>query len=130
MSQVTRLHVYKVQRTTYKLPVRSESQAVSMLGLRPLYFTLAAVAAYVDSMQQALGAVLVLISLKIFGEAAGLPIPLYLFVGILIAWRILAAAAMLWRRSRKMAHAKAQRMALMDGMTVVDGMDDEVYSPH
>ena len=58
------------------------SQAMSLLWLRPVYFLLAALASYLDSMQQALAVVLVLIASKIFLESAGVEVPLALFLGV------------------------------------------------
>ena len=49
-------------------------------------------------MQQALAVVLVLIATKIFLEAAGFEVPLYLFLGVLVGWRVLAIALQLLRR--------------------------------
>ena len=58
-------------------------------------------------MQQALAVVLVLISLKIFLEAAGFEVPLTAFVGVLVGWRVLAVALQLLRR-RERARTAAQ----------------------
>ena len=62
---------------------------------------LAALAAYLDSMQQVLAVVLVLISLKIFLEAAGFEVPIAAFLGILIAWRVLAMALLPLLKQRR-----------------------------
>ena len=66
------------------------SQCASLLGLRPFYFMLAAIASVLDSMQQALALILILIALKIFAEAAGYEVPLLGFAGVLLAWRVVA----------------------------------------
>ena len=87
------------------------SQTLSLLWLRPLYFLLAALASYLDQMQQALAVILVLISLKIIVESAGFEVPLALFVGVLLGWRVLAAALVLLRRR----HATSANAGLDDG---------------
>lgn len=74
------------------------SQCASLLGLRPLYFMLAAVATLLDSMQQALAVVLILIALKIFLETAGYEVPLLGFAAALIAWRVVTVCVVLRRR--------------------------------
>ncbi len=51
-------------------------------------------------MRQVLAVVLVLIALKIFLEAAGFEVPLSAFLGVLLAWRLLAVAWGLARRRR------------------------------
>jgi tellurite resistance protein TerC len=66
------------------------SQTLSLLWLRPVYFLLAALASYLDSMQQMLAVVLVLISLKIFLESAGVEVPVAAFLSLLAGWRVLA----------------------------------------
>ena len=89
------------------------SQTLSLLWLRPVYFLLAALMKYLDSMQQALALVLILISLKIFLEAAGFEVPLATFLGVLVGWRVLAIACQLYRRRRSDAATKsgaAQRL--------------------
>lgn len=75
------------------------SQTLSLLWLRPIYFLLAALAEHLDSMQQMLAVVLVLISLKIFAEAAGYEVPISLFLGVLVGWRLIAIAWTLLGRS-------------------------------
>ena len=70
---------------------------MSLLWLRSVYFLLAALASYLDSMQQALAVVLILIASKIFLEAAGFEVPLSLFLGVLVAWRVLAVVVQLVR---------------------------------
>ena len=80
------------------------SQVVSLLWLRPVYFLLAALARYLDSMQQTLAVVLILIALKIFLEAAGFEIPISLFLGVLVGWRILAITLQLLRHHGAAAH--------------------------
>ena len=79
------------------------SQAASMLLLRPLYFMLAAAMAYLDSLDQALAVILVLIGAKSLLEAAGVEVPLALFVGTLCVVRLLAG---LWLVSRKRAEPR------------------------
>jgi len=74
------------------------SQCASLLGLRPLYFMLAAVATLLDSMQQALAVVLILIGLKIFLESAGYEVPLLGFAAVLVAWRVVTVCVVLRRR--------------------------------
>ena len=81
------------------------SQTLSLLWLRPVYFLLAALASYLDSMQQALAVVLVLISMKIFLEAAGFEVPLWLFLGVLVGWRVLSIAVQLWTSKKRNAPA-------------------------
>ena len=66
------------------------SQTLSLLWLRPIYFLLASLASVVSGMQHMLAVVLILISAKIFVEAAGFEVPLTLFFGVLAAWRVLA----------------------------------------
>ena len=51
------------------------SQAVSLLWLRPVYFLLAAIAHHLDSMQQMLAVVLILIAARTFLEAGGVEVP-------------------------------------------------------
>lgn len=79
------------------------SQVASLLTLRPLLFLLAALAAVIDSMQETLAVVLVLIALKILVEAAGYEVPLLGFVGALLAWRVLALCWAVHRRGRAAA---------------------------
>lgn len=79
------------------------SQAFSLLHLRPLYFLLSALASYMDSMQQALAVVLVLISLKIFLEAFGIQIPIHLFAGLLVAWRVVVGIRAVISRHQRAA---------------------------
>jgi len=67
------------------------SQAMSLLQLRAVYFLLEGVAEYLGSMQQVLAVVLILIASKIILEAAGVVVPLSLFVAVLVGWRVLAA---------------------------------------
>ena len=74
------------------------SQTLSLLWLRPIYFLLAALAQYLDSMQQALAVVLVLIGLKIFFEAAGFEVPIAAFMGVLLGWRVLSMAVPILRK--------------------------------
>lgn len=81
------------------------SQAASMLLLRPLYFMLAAAMAYLDSLDQALAVILVLIGAKSLLEAAGVEVPLALFVGTLCVVRLLAG---LWLVSRRRAEPATQ----------------------
>ena len=73
------------------------SQCASLLGLRPLYFLLAALAAVIGGMQQSLAAILILIACKILLEAAGYEVPLLLFAGVLLTWRVLAIGYALLR---------------------------------
>ena len=68
-----------------------------------VYFLLAALASYLDSMQQVLAVVLVLISMKIFLEAAGFEVPLWLFLGVLVGWRVLSIAVQLWTSKKRTA---------------------------
>ena len=89
------------------------SQTLSLLWLRPVYFLLAALAAYLDSMQQALAVVLVLISLKIFLEAAGFEVPLSLFLGVLAGWRVLAVVLQLTRRKMRVRAAEDEGRSLV-----------------
>jgi hypothetical protein len=46
-------------------------------------------------MQQVLAVVLIMIACKIFLEAAGVSVPLALFAGVLLAWRVLALCSAL-----------------------------------
>jgi len=71
------------------------SQTLSLLTLRALYFLLEAIAAHLDGMQQVLAVVLIMIACKIFLEAAGVSVPLALFAGVLLAWRVLALCSAL-----------------------------------
>ena len=97
------------------------SQALSLLWLRPAYFLLAALAAYLDSMQQALAVVLVLISLKIFLEAAGFEIPIAAFLGVLVGWRVFAVACLPLLRKRARPRGGARGGARPDA----DDVDEE-----
>jgi len=92
------------------------SQAVSLLWLRPVYFLLAAIAHHLDSMQQMLAVVLILIAARTFLEAGGVEVPLQLFVGVLAAWRVLAVLFQLLRSRlrRKAAVAAALQAAAQD----------------
>jgi len=81
------------------------SLAFSLLGLRPLYFMLAAIAAHIGSMQQALGVVLLLIATKILLEGLGASVPLLSFVGILASWRVLSLLWFFYRKWHRQARA-------------------------
>ena len=72
------------------LLIVSQTLSLLMLWLRPIYFLLASLASVVSGMQHMLAVVLILISAKIFVEAAGFEVPLTLFFGVLAAWRVLA----------------------------------------
>ena len=74
------------------------ASAASMLGLRPLYFLLSALAGLMDSLQRMLAVVLILIGLKIFLESAGYEVPLLGFAAVLIAWRVVTVCVVLRRR--------------------------------
>ena len=76
------------------------ASCASMLGLRPLYFLLSALAGLMDSLQRMLAVVLILIGARTFAEAAGLPIPLVGFVGTLLVWRLAFMFYALWATSR------------------------------
>ena len=88
------------------------SQTLSLLWLRPIYFLLAALAKYLDSMQQALAVVLVLISLKIFAEALGFDVPIGAFLGIVAAWRVAVVVHALYTKRGRASHAAPARSAL------------------
>ena len=83
------------------------SQTLSLLWLRPVYFLLAALASYLDSMQQALAVVLVLISVKIFLEAAGFEVPVAAFLGVVVGWRALVVMIALFRNRKPRASMTA-----------------------
>ena len=77
------------------------SQIASMLGLRALYFLIAALARFVDSIQSALAVVLILIAAKILAETMGYEVPLGYFIGAITLWRVVATLVALYRVSRK-----------------------------
>ena len=91
------------------------ASAASMLGLRPLYFLLSALAGLMDSLQRMLAVVLILIGSRTFAEAAGLPIPLVGFVATLLVWRIAFMLYALWATSRGDAEGKGKGKAAEDG---------------
>ena len=101
------------------------SQTMSLLWLRPVYFLLAALASYMDSMQQALAVVLVLISLKIFLEAAGFEVPIAAFLGVLVGWRVLVVLFALMRKRGKSRGGR--RGGGGSGGAEVDDVDVEEY---
>ena len=76
------------------------TMTLSMLLLRPLYFLAAGAVDYADALDGILGVVLVLIGGKLCLAQMGVEVPLVLVVGLLTAWRIVAAAYVLCRRRR------------------------------
>lgn len=87
------------------------ASAVSMQGLRPLYFLLSALAGLMDSLQRMLAVVLILIGSRTFAEAAGLPIPLVGFVGTLLVWRLAFMLYAFWVTSRDDAKGRGKAAA-------------------
>ena len=91
------------------------SQAASLLWLRPVYFVLAAISHHLDSMQQVLAVVLILIACRTLLEIAGVQVPIQIFVGALASWRALACLVQLLRaRLRRRAAAAALQAAAAD----------------
>ena len=86
------------------------SQTLSLLWLRPVYFLLAALASYIDSMQQALAVVLVLISMKIFLEAAGFEVPLWLSWACLLDGACCRLRCSCGRRRSAMRRRQSRRL--------------------
>lgn len=64
------------------------SFTLSILLLRPVFFLLAAFVRYLDALDSALGVILVLIGLKLCLALAGIETPLWIFAGLLTAWRL------------------------------------------
>jgi len=87
-----------VLATTRSSFVMVVSQALSMLVLRSIYFMIASLMGVFDSLNTALGFVLVLIGLKLMLELAGVEVPLWLFAGVLSLWRVAVALHVVWRR--------------------------------
>ena len=77
------------------------SVTLSVMLLRPLYFMAAAFLDYLDGLDSALGVILVLIGTKLCLNQAGVDTPLWLFAGLLMAWRVLIAAHLLSQRRRQ-----------------------------
>jgi tellurite resistance protein TerC len=95
------------------------SQTVSLLWLRPLYFLVVALASYVDSMQQMLALVLILIALKIFAEAAGFEVPISAFVALLFAARVAVVALSMLRRRAAAGRDELGRALVVEGTSLV-----------
>jgi len=64
------------------------SFSLSILLLRPVFFLLAAFVRYLDALDSALGVILVLIGVKLCLALAGIETPLWIFAGLLTAWRL------------------------------------------
>ena len=93
------------------------SQAVSLLWLRPVYFLLAAIAHHLESMQQMLAVVLILIASRTFLEAAGHEVPIQIFLLIVAGWRVVAVVAQLVRAHIRKRHAVAACRAARQDLT-------------
>ena len=74
---------------------------LSILMLRPVYFMLAAFIEYLDALDSALGIILILIGAKLCLGQAGFEVPLWMFAGILTAWRVVVAAYVVFKGLRR-----------------------------
>ena len=84
---------------------------LSILLLLPVYFVLAAFVEYLDALDSALGVILILIGAKLCLGQAGVEVPLWMFAGVLTAWRVAVAAYVLLRGQRREGPASSSESA-------------------